>query len=134
MPSVIWAISALINAFGADLSLRELEKWEKFWQYFERQWMPILSSWNVAHLENDGECYDIINRTNNGLERYNRHYNGLFLTKPDLFQFVRILQQETRNQVQKIDDVRKGRRKEVERDEVTIPNIPSGYYSFKASR
>lgn len=127
-------IPYLRSIFGANLSVRELEKWEKFWQYFERQWMPILSSWNVAHLENDGECYDVINRTNNGLERYNRHYNGLFLTKPDLFQFVRILQQETRNQVQKIDDVRKGRRKEVERDEVTIPQIPIGYYSFKDSR
>ena len=89
---------------------------------------------NVAHLENDGEFYDIINRTNNGLERYNRHYNGLFLTKPDLFQFVRILQHETRNQVQKIDDVRKGRRKEVERNGVTIPQIPIGYYSFKGSQ
>ena len=47
---------------------------------------------------------------------------------------MRILQQETRNQVQKIDDVRKGMRKEVERDEVTIPHIPIGYYSFKGSR
>ena len=87
-------IPYLRSIFGANLSKREHEKWEKFWQYFERQWMPILSSWNVAHLENDGEYYDIINRTNNGLERYNRHYNGLFPTKPDLFQFVRTLQNE----------------------------------------
>ncbi len=28
-------------------------------------------------------------------------------------------------------DIRKGRRKEVERDEVTIPQIPIGYYRFK---
>jgi hypothetical protein len=128
-------IPYLRSLLGANLTLREHKKWEKFWQYFERQWLRIVSSWNIAHMDNDddGERYDLINRTNNGLERYNRHYNGLFDSKPDLFQFVRILQQETRNQVQKLDDIRKGRRNKVDRDLVTIPLIPNAYIDFRDS-
>ena len=101
-----------------------------------RQWIPILSSWNVSHMElndDDGESYDLINRTNYGLERYNRHFMGLFRTKPDLFQFVRILQNETRYQVEKLSDIRKGRRREVDRDLVTIPQIPNSYYDWKGN-
>ena len=83
--------------------------------------------------DDDGKSYDLINRTNNGLERYNRHFIGLFETKPDLFQFIRILQHETRYQVKKLSDIWKVRRREVDRDLVTIPQIPNSYYDWKGN-
>ena len=42
----------------------------------------------------DGTSYDLVNRTNNGLERYNRHFNGLFNKKPSLLEFVQIVEEE----------------------------------------
>jgi hypothetical protein len=71
-----------------------------------------------------------MNRTNNGLERYNRHFNGLFNKKPSLLEFVQIVEEESRFQDQKNTDIRCGRRKEVEREERTIPVVPVAYSDF----
>jgi hypothetical protein len=49
----------------------------------------------------DGTSYDLVNRTNNGLERYNRHFNGLFNKKPSLLEFFQIVEDESRFQDQK---------------------------------
>ena len=80
--------------------------------------MPILWRWNISQMEGqDGIFFDVVNRTNNGLERYNRHFNGLFNKKPSLLEFVQIVEEESHFQVQKNTDIRCGRRKEVEREE-----------------
>jgi hypothetical protein len=71
-----------------------------------------------------------VNRTNNGLERYNRHFNDLFNKKPSLLEFVQIVEEESRFQDQKNTDIRCGRRKEVEREERTIPVVPVAYSDF----
>jgi hypothetical protein len=52
---------------------------------------------------------------------------SLFETKTNLFEFVRILQCDTRYQVENLSDIRKGRRREVDRDLVIIPQIPNAY-------
>ena len=78
----------------------------------------------------DGTSYDLVNRTNNGLERYNRHFNSLFNKKPSLLEFVQIVEEESRFQDQKNTDIRCGRRKEVEREERTIPVVPQAYLDF----
>ena len=80
----------------------------------------------------DGTSYDLVNRTNNGLERYNRHFNGLFNKKPSLLEFVQIVEEESRFQDQKNTDIRCGRRNEVEREEWTIPVGPQAYLTFSA--
>ena len=48
----------------------ELSKWEKFWKYFDKQWIPLLDKWNIC--DEDGDIINVINRTNNGVESYNR--------------------------------------------------------------
>ena len=78
----------------------------------------------------DGTTYDLENRTNNGLERYNHHFNSLFNKKPSLLEFVQIVEKESRFQDQKNTDIRCGRRKEVEREEPTIPEVPQAYFDF----
>ena len=126
-----YGILYLRSILEKDATKRDLEKWQTFWTYFLRQWMPILWRWNI--LENDGPdgtTFDVVNRTNNGLERYNRHFNGLFNKKPSLLEFVQIVEEESRFQDQKNTDIRCGRRKEVEREERTIPVVPQAYLEF----
>ncbi len=53
---------------------------------------------NISQMEGpDGTFFDAVNRTNNGLERYNRHFNGLFnkSKRPSLLKFVQIVQKES---------------------------------------
>eukprot|EP00957_Ditylum_brightwellii_P066308 5033356-Ditylum_brightwellii.AAC.1 len=57
----------------------ELLKWEKFWNYFDKQWIPLIDKWNIC--DEDGDIANVINWTNNGVESYNRRFNGLFLAR-----------------------------------------------------
>jgi hypothetical protein len=70
------------------LSRADIEKWDTFWgTYFEGQWMPILDSWNIC--TQAGTYKKFMNRTNNGLERYIKHFNGLFPKhNPSLIEFT----------------------------------------------
>ena len=117
-----YGILYLRSILEKDATKRDLEKWQTLWTYFLRLWMPILWRWNILENEGpDGSTFDAVNRTNNGLERYNRHFNGLFNKNPSLLEFVQIVEEESRFQDQKNTDIRCGRRKEVEREERTIP-------------
>jgi hypothetical protein len=72
----------LRNVLEFDIPEWEKKKLDKiFYPYFMRQWIPILTSWN---LEVEGETTDIVNRTNNALESYNRRFNALFPKTPSL--------------------------------------------------
>ncbi len=114
-----------------DASKKDIEKWQTFWNYFLRQWMPILWRWNISQKEGpDGSFFDVVNRTNNGLERYNLHFNRLFNKRPSLLEFVQIIEKESRFQGQKLNDIKYGKRKEVEREEQTIPVVPVAYTDF----
>ena len=66
----------------------------------------------------------IINRMNNGLERYNRRFNDLFESGK---------KEESRFQAQIINDICENRRREVDRDLPTIPQVPMAYYRFRDS-
>ncbi len=52
----------------------------------------LLDRWNIY--DKDGEYLDMVNRTNNGLESYNRRFNQLFPTKPSLIAFAHGVEQE----------------------------------------
>ncbi|POM65645.1 Hypothetical protein PHPALM_18610, partial [Phytophthora palmivora] len=61
---------------------RDQESWKKFWKYFTNTWIKQFVSewWNVNGLNED-----IVNRTNNPLERYNRTLNDAFsVPHPDV--------------------------------------------------
>jgi hypothetical protein len=79
------------------LSRADIVKWDTFWgTYFEGQWMPILDSWNIC--TQDGTYKKFLNRTNNGLESYNKRFNGLFPKhNPSLIEFVDIVEKESRS-------------------------------------
>ncbi len=131
---VKYGIPFLGSIFEKDCSAKELESWNKFWNYFVRQQIPILDRWNIANKENDDSHFDVVNRTNNGLERYNRHFNGLFIKKPLLLEFVQIVEEESRAQDQKLSNIKYGKKRELEREEQTIPDIPPGYFTYKNAK
>jgi hypothetical protein len=87
--------------------------YDAFGSFELRQWMPILWRWNISENEGpDGTTFDVVNRTNNGLERYNRHFNGLFNKKPSLLEFVQMLRKNPVSRTRKTLtlDVEGGRR------------------------
>ena len=49
-----YGIPYLRSILEKDASKRDLEKWQTFWTYFLRQWLPILVRWKVEYLA-DGE-------------------------------------------------------------------------------
>jgi len=117
-----YGIPSLRSILEKDASKKDIDKWQAFWDYFLRQWMPILWRWNISQMEGqDGIFFDVVNRTNNGLERCNHTFNGLFNKRPSLLEFVQIVEKESCFQDQKLNNIRSGRRKEVECEEQTIP-------------
>jgi hypothetical protein len=106
-----------------------MEKWDHFWLYFRHIWIPLLEKWNIC--DKDGEYYDMVNRTNNGIESYNRRFGALFPTKPTLIAFVSAVEEESHKQAQIHDNVRTGKMKEPKRRiNQTIPSIPSTHDRF----
>eukprot|EP00957_Ditylum_brightwellii_P135621 10341726-Ditylum_brightwellii.AAC.1 len=31
----------------------ELAKWDRFWNYFDKQWTPIIDKWNICNIDGD---------------------------------------------------------------------------------
>ena len=111
------------------LTKKELDGYERFWKYFVKQWLPIVEKWNIC--AKDGDYYDMVNRTNNGLESYTRGVNQLFPSRPTLIAFVQVIEKESRYQAQLLSNIRTGKVAEPSRNHVqTIPAIPDEYDTF----
>ena len=126
-----YGIPFLRSVLEKDADEATLEKWVIFWKYFEKQWLNKISSWNIV--EENGDYIEMINRTNNALERYNRCFNGLFPSKPCLLVFVQILEKETCYQEDRLEEIRKWKARPKEHLEPTIPKVNPEYARFKAN-
>jgi len=121
------------------LSEKDMEKIEIFWNYFHKFWLhsPLfVSRWNIDNRPREEKKK--LFRTNNGLERYNRTLKEVFNNNtPSLIGFVENLEKETRNQVDRLDCIRKGllsnKKRKLEDDllpkEFDEPSIH--YYEFR---
>ncbi|ETO66963.1 hypothetical protein F442_15842 [Phytophthora nicotianae P10297] len=79
------------------------DNWTKFWKYFKATWIKKFVSawWNT-----NGLGKDIVNRTNNPLERYNRTLNDAFsVAHPDVTQFISVIEAQSRAYVRLINDI-----------------------------
>ena len=96
-------------------------------------WMKkdFLEMWNVHGL--DDKDIELINRTSNSLERYNRwmKYDVFNSTHPNLVKFAEGLLVEGKRQVQRIEDVRKGREIPAKPKGVSFPPIPDEYHEYR---
>jgi len=69
----------------------------------------LVKIWNVAHLIDSDDKMKLLCQTSNGLESYNKHFNGICPTShPNLVSFAYALRQEADRVVQHMDDVAKG--------------------------
>lgn len=67
-----------------------------------------IKSWSMWRKDTDGIGF--INKTNNLIESYNKQINEKFRTHhPNIFLFVKTREQEVREQVDKLNDIRSKR-------------------------
>ncbi|EGZ06521.1 hypothetical protein PHYSODRAFT_404894, partial [Phytophthora sojae] len=77
--------------------------WKKFWKYFKKTWINKFKPewWNINSVSED-----IVNRTNNPLERYNRTLISVFNGgHPDITRFISVIEEQSRENVRLLDDI-----------------------------
>ena len=88
-----------------------------------------MQSWNL--IGKDGVPLQIVNRTNNALESYNRRFNKIFSKQPTLIKFAMLIEEESRHQTQIRQDIITGKKREPKRTKIWIPELPESYLQFK---
>ena len=101
-------VKDIIQAEG-DLDDDDIKKWDLFWIYFKSFWCKtpeFIESWNIR--DEDDAFWELQNRTNNGLEQYNRTLNSKFpSTHPQPIVFVKVLEAEAIIQVDRLEGIRR---------------------------
>ena len=93
----------------------------------------FVDAWNISGI--DEEEFELVNRTSNGLEKYNRHMCGIFPTlHPKIGTFASTLYKESDRQIARMEDVRAraGREQRLLYQEVVFPPIPEEYEGYRA--
>ena len=76
-------------------------------------------------------CFYSVDRTNNLIERYNRHFHTCFPSKrPSLPAYVALLKKESERLVRYKRDVERGHAEPGERAPIDWPVIPQAYIEF----
>ncbi|ETL85899.1 hypothetical protein L917_14619 [Phytophthora nicotianae] len=87
---VAWVKAKIKQRCQVKGVLYSREKWRQFRQYFARpcleQYPPEL--WNIFNVERE-----IVNRTNNPLERFHRELNARLKRQPSLKRFVKTIEE-----------------------------------------
>jgi hypothetical protein len=107
-------------------------QFDTFWTYFKKVWLKKYDSnlWNISGLLED-DPNDLINRTNNPLERYNRTLNKAFPeAHPSVIDFVRVIRSEGQRYVRKYEEIKRGRRARQHHLLPTLFTVPQSYYDF----
>ena len=131
--------SSIGNTKVKEVRHDDMVKIEKFWAYFHKFWLrnpSFIVTQNVFGHYQDEKMK--LQRTNNGLERYNRSLNDKFSGKQSLLSFIKILEHEARGKVRELEDIRIGlvvnkRNRNDDGDEMENGRelkVPTFYYSF----
>ncbi|KAG4224194.1 hypothetical protein PC116_g27348 [Phytophthora cactorum] len=69
-------------------------KWNQFWNYFQKTWIEMFPPdlWNIYGVQRE-----IVNRTNNPLERFHREVNARLKGQPSLPHFVKTIEEIARH-------------------------------------
>ncbi|GMF50266.1 unnamed protein product [Phytophthora fragariaefolia] len=96
-------------------------KYIEFWGYFDRTWIkgyPI-EVWNVYGMNNE-----LIARTNNPLERFNRELSSRFPTPhPSMASFVAVIKTMSAEYVRRVADVPRGCAPRFIREQIVLPPV-----------
>ena len=110
-------------------------KFNKFWTYFKKTWLEVYNPqcWNIYRFKHNIENrpLEIVNRTNNPLERYNKHLNGKIKSHPKMLPFIDALREEIQHQYLKLEMIKKNQKvSNTTRCPSTII-VPTQYDTFK---
>ena len=111
------------------------EKFDQFWTYFVNTWIrnypPDL--WNYTNTPNARD--NMVNRTNNPLERYNRTLNQAFpCAHPTMDHFVSTINKEARRYARLLLDIQRGHANPPTHAPVPTVVIPRAYHMFQLPR
>jgi hypothetical protein len=112
-------------------------KLDAFWKYFFATWMKKYepSLWNIHHIPTNAEDDVLINRTNCGLECYNRTLQAAFpVPHPNIQNFVKTIAGEANRVVEDLQNIQRGFLPLPTPTSANIPSISSDYFLFKKSR
>ncbi|KAI3642974.1 hypothetical protein MP228_002799 [Amoeboaphelidium protococcarum] len=103
-----------------------------FWKYFVKTWLELfsISDWNVSRLEGQ----QLVNRTNNPLESYNRLLNQDFKNHPTMVAFIAQLKRHADKYIKLQSVISQGGGhgpKHTAPQEVSI-QLPQEYLAFKS--
>ena len=109
-----------------------VEKWDKFWKYFVKNWMQRYSPklWNVSEYKKMELHEDIlINRPNNPSEAFNSKLKARFNNRgrPSMTQFIEIIRLVTCEYVTLCENIQKGRERSPRHLTVAAYNFPEDY-------
>ena len=106
------------------------EKWDTFWEYFWATWCVRYNPlhWNV-HKINADPSIELLNRTNNPLERFNRRFNAAFpnSTRPSIVAYVATILQISNDVIADLALIRLGKLQPHRHQPATTYTIPATY-------
>ncbi|KAF0986011.1 hypothetical protein HZS_4183 [Henneguya salminicola] len=101
-------IEKTLTILRKNIKESDKSKWNSFYKYFRVTWMKRfeIRTWNRSNAKD--ENIEIINRTNNALENYNRRLNEAFpISHPNFYVFINTIK---RLAVQKVAEWTKARK------------------------
>eukprot|EP00732_Lithocolla_globosa_P004405 Lithocolla_globosa_v1_NODE_4051_length_1520_cov_228.951536.p2 type:complete len:136 gc:universal NODE_4051_length_1520_cov_228.951536:1093-1500(+) len=109
-------------------------KWDQFWAYFVRVWVDgktgiSFDTWNMVVARK--QLSEVLIRTNNALERFNREFNKKFpVANPTLLVFVETIREISNRYVRLIAEIRAGKANSPDRTIPKFPEIPEDMKKF----
>jgi len=103
-----------------------------FWEYFTNTWLKKYdpNDWNVNGCYHD-ENAELINRTNNPLERFNRQMNEDFAhMHPTMDEFVTVIKKQSNDLYASLQLIQRGRKVVNKRKAVTKYVLPDDYLNW----
>ena len=104
---------------------------DAFWKYFLDTWMKKYNpeQWNINAFSNSTD--DIINRTNNPLERFNRKLKNAFpVPHPSMAAFVNTIKDISVEYVSMLERVKRGTCPRLRHAPLTIHPLPADYLTY----
>ena len=90
-----------------------------------------VQDWNLSHLILSNSIVELVNRTNNPIERFNKEIKSHFTSpNPIMNTFVKVIKEISLKYVERLENVRNGHADIIERPPAYIPNLPDGYDLF----
>lgn len=110
------------------------KQFDEFWAYFIETWCDgryKITDWNIYALLGKEEEGELINRTNNALERYNRVLKSKFRAPhPGMVDFIEVIKKLQVDEFTELQNIKRGVSVPPMHEDVYKPSIPYDYYCF----